>query len=599
MNSAAGSASDESTSTSTSNRPPWAMASSYGLFAGSAAHHQHHHGYYQHSEGHAADAQQRAAQEAQQAAAQAAWPIPDASVLEERWQHRNTILEETETHLRVNPPPLHGCFGGLAGTGRNILRVLQDRQLRGAHAVGTARAHWQRSRSRGGGNDSSNDESGSNRMMLLEEEEGEEDKPSDDADNHNRNNMPKSPSTVLLEDSGAACADAMDTTSPSTLTANANNNNNDNDSSDSNSHTGNDPPAMAATDADATNDGTAAAVSSDNNSNNNSKPAKNNNHPHPKASLPLRAIPYPMTIARELRTFGEYCSATKYHSAFLTHLGGDDELDAEGNRPASSRAVSTISIAFAKDGHTMASTHGDHTVKISCCSTGRLLQSLEGHPRTPWTVKYHPHNPHVVASGCLGHQVRVWNWCDKVCLQMVRLEFAIISLSFHPSGRVLAIANGTRLHFWGMDDNCSSSSSNNNGNNSNRSSANNATSSNTTRLQEMDQRHMLRCVHFPPGGDTLIIGGVNPVPDDPRRRRGGVGGGSGGMSFYLRLWDFDLATALGVTGGDHPGRRAIANVSCILWCFLLLFLFLCTGESVFEYKVDLTHAHTMMSFSFR
>merc|ERR1712238_183248 len=56
----------------------------------------------------------------------------------------------------------------------------------------------------------------------------------------------------------------------------------------------------------------------------------------------------------------------------------------------------------------------------------------------------------IFASGCLGHQVRIWDWITGTCLQMIRLEFAIISLSFHPAGTLLAIANGTRLHFWGL-----------------------------------------------------------------------------------------------------------------------------------------------------
>ena len=77
---------------------------------------------------------------------------------------------------------------------------------------------------------------------------------------------------------------------------------------------------------------------------------------------------------------------------------------------SSTFALSTISVAFSEDGKTLASTHGDHSVKISCCNTGRLIRNLEGHPRTPWTVKYHPTNPFIVASGCLGYQVRVWDW---------------------------------------------------------------------------------------------------------------------------------------------------------------------------------------------
>jgi activator-of-BECN1-regulated-autophagy protein 1 len=292
--------------------------------------------------------------------------------------------------------------------------------------------------------------------------------------------------------------------------------------------------------------------------------SRDHDHDDSKERLPRR-VSYPLKIVHEIRTFGEYFSATKYHSSFLHHLGGDDELDENGNRPASSNAVSTISVAFSPDAQTMASTHGDHSVKITSCTTGRLLQALEGHPRTPWTVKYHPKDPRIVASGCLGHQVRIWNWEEKTCLQMVRLEFAIISLSFHPTGKLLAVANGTRLHFWGIDDPDEAPARSNN-----RASL----------LTEMDQRHMLRCVHFPPDGKSIIIGGVNPTTEDPRRRtRGGIGGG-GGMSFYLRMWDFDPETALqpysdSVTVGSFMTRRAISNVSecnmccvCVLVCWM-------------------------------
>lgn len=232
-------------------------------------------------------------------------------------------------------------------------------------------------------------------------------------------------------------------------------------------------------------------------------------------------------------------------------------LDEEGNRPPSSRAVSTISVAFSPDSRTMASTHGDHTVKISCCNTGRLLESLDGHPRTPWTVKFHPIDPRVIASGCLGHQVRVWDWVDRVCLQMVRLEYAIISLSFHPTGRLLAVANGTRLNFWGVDDRKMSKMSRVNRDRVEIES-NPSTRRRASMLTEIDQRQMLRCVHFPPNGTTIIIGGVS---DDPRRRsRGGIG--AGGTSFYLRLWDFDAEAALQPNREDVSlpvVRRGISN----------------------------------------
>ena len=57
----------------------------------------------------------------------------------------------------------------------------------------------------------------------------------------------------------------------------------------------------------------------------------------------------------------------------------------------------------------MASSHGDHTVRIVDCKTGRCLKTLRGHPRTPWCITFHPSSDELLASGCLGGQVRVWN----------------------------------------------------------------------------------------------------------------------------------------------------------------------------------------------
>ena len=303
------------------------------------------------------------------------------------------------------------------------------------------------------------------------------------------------------------------------------------------------------------------------NSNKKSLPASKQKQPQP-----IKRICYPTKVAHEIQLFAEYCSVIRYHSAFFRHLGGDDEPGERGERPSSSKAVSTISIAFSPDSHTMASTHGDHTVKITCSSSGILLQTLEGHPRTPWTVKYHPKDSALLASGCLGHQVRLWHWPDKVCLRMIRLEFAIISLSFHPSGDLLAVANGTRLHFWGYNQTLTNEAAERSGN---VPSARNARGI----LTEVDQRHMLRCVHFPPEGNTIIIGGVNPTTDDPRRRnRGGIGGG--GMSFYLRLWDFDVGAALQAFDDNSVSgrRRAISNVrfstdSCVFFTSQPMYLY--------------------------
>jgi hypothetical protein len=266
------------------------------------------------------------------------------------------------------------------------------------------------------------------------------------------------------------------------------------------------------------------------------------------SSAPSRSMTYPLKVQREVQVFAEYSSVTKYQSSYLHHLGGQarmqqqqqDNQEQQQDRPASSNAVSTISIAFSPDSKTMASTHGDHTVKITSSFTGTLLQTLEGHPRTPWTVKFHPIHANIVASGCLGCQVRVWDWKEGTCLRMIRLDHAIISLSFHPSGHILAIASGSKLHFWDY---------NNFGGDPQDTNTRGALGA----LTEVEQRHMLRCVHFPPNGTSLIVGGTNP-PTDEQRRRGRSGMSGGGMTFYLRLWDFDLSAAL------HPLERDARDV---------------------------------------
>jgi WD40 repeat protein len=54
----------------------------------------------------------------------------------------------------------------------------------------------------------------------------------------------------------------------------------------------------------------------------------------------------------------------------------------------------------------VASTHGDHTVKIFKHCNSECVHVFHGHPRTPWTVKFHPSDSNIVASGCLGCEVQ-------------------------------------------------------------------------------------------------------------------------------------------------------------------------------------------------
>lgn len=110
---------------------------------------------------------------------------------------------------------------------------------------------------------------------------------------------------------------------------------------------------------------------------------------------------------------------------------------------------STISIAFSHDGKFFASTHGDHSVKVFEYPNGKQIACLDGHPRTPWTVRFHPTDSSILASGCLGHDCRVWNVPKGECIRRHKFGSSISCVSFSPDGSLLAVTSGKSLLLWG------------------------------------------------------------------------------------------------------------------------------------------------------
>ncbi|KAK4792753.1 hypothetical protein SAY86_023188 [Trapa natans] len=109
---------------------------------------------------------------------------------------------------------------------------------------------------------------------------------------------------------------------------------------------------------------------------------------------------------------------------------------------------STIAAAFSPDGKTLASTHGDHTVKIIDCQTGSCLKVLMGHRRTPWVVRFHPLYSEILASGSLDHEVRLWDANTAECIGSRDFYRPISSIAFHAQGELLAVASGHKLYIW-------------------------------------------------------------------------------------------------------------------------------------------------------
>ncbi|XP_071722048.1 uncharacterized protein [Rutidosis leptorrhynchoides] len=144
---------------------------------------------------------------------------------------------------------------------------------------------------------------------------------------------------------------------------------------------------------------------------------------------------------------------------------------------------STIAAAFSSNGRTLASTHGDHTVKIIDCQTGKCLKVLSGHRRTPWVVRFHPLQPEILASGSLDQEVRLWNANTSECLGSRDFYRPIASIAFHAEGELLAVASGHKLYIWNYD----------------------AKGEASTPAIILKTRRSLRAVHFHPHGAPFLL----------------------------------------------------------------------------------------------
>ncbi|CAN7091344.1 unnamed protein product [Brassica rapa subsp. narinosa] len=144
---------------------------------------------------------------------------------------------------------------------------------------------------------------------------------------------------------------------------------------------------------------------------------------------------------------------------------------------------STIAAAFSSDGKTLASTHGDHTVKIIDFQTGNCLRVLTGHHRTPWVVRFHPRDSEIVASGSLDQNVRVWNVTTSECIKSHDFRKPIASIAFHAEGELLAVASGHKLHMWHY----------------------NGSGEESTPVVVLKTKRSLRAVHFHPHGAPFLM----------------------------------------------------------------------------------------------
>ncbi|RVX00920.1 Retrovirus-related Pol polyprotein from transposon TNT 1-94 [Vitis vinifera] len=107
---------------------------------------------------------------------------------------------------------------------------------------------------------------------------------------------------------------------------------------------------------------------------------------------------------------------------------------------------STTTTTFNPDRKTLASMHGDHTVKIIDCHTRGCLKVLTSHRRTPWVVRSHPVHPEILASGSLDYEVHIWDANTAECIGSRDFYHPIASIAFHAKGELLVVASRHKLY---------------------------------------------------------------------------------------------------------------------------------------------------------
>ena len=156
---------------------------------------------------------------------------------------------------------------------------------------------------------------------------------------------------------------------------------------------------------------------------------------------------------------------------------------------------STLSVAFSCNGYMFASTHGDHTVKVFIFDSLKQICNFHGHPRTPWTVKFHTSLPHILASGCIGYEVRVWDTEKAACINKLVLDSSVISIAFHPTKDFLAITSGSELKLWNWEQGGAEGES--------------QTAQESSNLPVIKHNRNLRAVIFHPSGEYIFAAAPN------------------------------------------------------------------------------------------
>ena len=98
-------------------------------------------------------------------------------------------------------------------------------------------------------------------------------------------------------------------------------------------------------------------------------------------------------------------------------------------------SLAIAALTYRQDGRYIAASLKDHSVRVIDPLSGKEIAAHYAHLHTAWTLKWHPRNPEILASGSAPGMIVLWNVLDKriESRAFVNSPEMINSIDFHPS----------------------------------------------------------------------------------------------------------------------------------------------------------------------